>query len=101
LQYRFASCLLEEYSLNVPLALRKVKDESAIPHKPLTVAGRYVNRDVAAKKPIAWGTASGTFDRGAGVTMENLRNAACDFSTNLIKKSQFDPAYNQTKTNRK
>jgi hypothetical protein len=73
----------------------------AIPHKPLTIAGRYVYWDVAAKKPIAWGMASGTFDRGAGVTMENWRNAACDFSLNLIKKSPFDPAYNQTKTSQK
>jgi hypothetical protein len=73
----------------------------AIPHKPLTIAGRFVYWDVAAKKPIAWGKASGTYDQGAGVTMVNWLNAACDFSLNLIKDSPFDPAYNQTKKSRK
>jgi hypothetical protein len=32
----------------------------AIPHKPLTIAGKFVYWDVAGKKPIAWGLASGT-----------------------------------------
>jgi hypothetical protein len=65
----------------------------AIPHKPLTIAGEFVYWDVAAKKPIAWGKASGTYESGAGVIMETWLSAACNFSLRMVKDSPFDPAY--------
>jgi hypothetical protein len=64
----------------------------AIPHKPLTIAGRFVFWDPVAKKPVAWGKSSGTYENGPGVTRENWLNAACDFSLRMIKNSPFDPA---------
>jgi hypothetical protein len=73
----------------------------AIQHKPLTINGKFLYWDAAAKKPIAWGNASGTYDNGPGVTMEHWLNAACDFSLDMIKDSPFDPAYNQKKSNHK
>lgn len=73
----------------------------AIPHKPLTIDGKFVYWDAAAKKPIAWGYAYGTYDNGPGVTREHWLSAACDFSLNMVKGSPFDTAYVRKKANRK
>jgi len=72
-----------------------------IPHKPLTIGGRFVYWDMAAKKPIAWGISSGTYENGPGVTMDNWSSAAYDFSVRMVKDSPFDTAGVMVKSKRK
>jgi hypothetical protein len=72
-----------------------------IPHKPLTIGGRFVYWDMAAKKPIAWGISSGTYENGPGVTMDNWNSAAYDFSVRLVKNSPFDTAGAMVKSKKK
>jgi hypothetical protein len=69
-----------------------------IPHKPLIIGGKFVYWDMAAKKPIAWGISSGTYDNGPGVTMDHWNNAAYDFSVKMVKDSPFDTASFRAKT---
>jgi len=73
----------------------------AIPHKPLIIAGKFVFWDVSARKPIAWGLSSGSYDNGPGVTMTNWQSAAYNFSVRMINDGPFDPVYVRTKSKRK
>ncbi len=62
----------------------------AVPHKPLQIASRFVYWDPAAKKAVAWGKASGTYDSGQpAVTMEHWKKASRSHAFSMIRKSPF------------
>jgi hypothetical protein len=61
----------------------------AIPHKPLTISSNFVYWDGIKRKPIAWGMASGLYDQGPAVTMENWKRAARRYSLGTLEKTPF------------
>jgi hypothetical protein len=61
----------------------------AIPHKPLTITADFVYWDPVKKKPIAWGKAMGTSDRGPAVTIENWEAASGQLGRASLKGTPF------------
>lgn len=62
----------------------------AIPHKPLNIESKFMFWDIASRKPIAWGTAEGTFNSGPAVTMKHWKIASRKFAEDVLKDSPFE-----------
>ncbi len=71
-----------------------------IPHKPLSISGKFIYWDPLRKKPVAWGQAFGSYDTGGGVTLTHWKMAANAFAQQMIKDTPFQALRYDAKTKR-